>query len=53
MMKRRRLFLKGMFLACGSINDPKKNQYHLEFLVKEEDDAKLIDDLLNSLKIKK
>ena len=45
-------FLKGMFLACGSINDPKKNQYHLEFLVKEEEDAKLIDDLLNSLKIK-
>ena len=37
-----------MFLACGSINDPKKNQYHLEFLVKEEEDAKLIDDLLNS-----
>ena len=27
-------------------------KYHLEFLVKEEEDAKLIDDLLNSLKIK-
>ena len=48
----KKAFLKGMFLACGSINDPKKNQYHLEFLVKEEEDAKLIDDLLNSLKIK-
>lgn len=48
----KKAFLKGMFLACGSINDPKKNQYHLEFLVKEEDDAKLIDNLLNSLKIK-
>lgn len=48
----KKAFLKGMFLACGSINDPKKNQYHLEFLEKEEDDAKLIDDLLNSLKIK-
>lgn len=48
----KKAFLKGMFLACGSINDPKKNQYHLEFLVKEEKDAKLIDDLLNSLKIK-
>lgn len=47
----KKAFLKGMFLACGSINDPKKNQYHLEFLVKEED-AKLIDNLLNSLKIK-
>ena len=48
----KKAFLNGMFLACGSINDPKKNQYHLEFLVKEEEDAKLIDDLLNSLKIK-
>lgn len=48
----KKAFLKGMFLACGSINDPKKNQYHLEFLVKQEEDAKLIDDLLNSLKIK-
>ena len=48
----KKAFLKGMFLACGSINDAKKNQYHLEFLVKEEEDAKLIDDLLNSLKIK-
>ncbi len=48
----KKAFLKGMFLACGSINDQKKNQYHLEFLVKEEEDAKLIDDLLNSLKIK-
>lgn len=48
----KKAFLKGMFLACGSINDPKKNQYHLEFLVKEETDAILIDKLLNSLKIK-
>lgn len=48
----KKAFLKGMFLACGSVNDPKKNQYHLEFLVKQEEDAKLIDDLLNSLKIK-
>ena len=47
-----RAYLKGVFLSSGSINDPKKNQYHLEFLVKVEKDAKLIDDLLNSLKIK-
>ena len=49
----KKAFLKGMFLACGSINDPKKNQYHLEFLVKEEEDAKLIDDLLNSKVLKR
>ena len=28
-------FLKGIFLSCGSINDPKKNMYHLEFLIKD------------------
>ena len=43
-------FIKGIFLSCGSINDPKKNMYHLEFLVKEEKDAKLINRILHSLK---
>src|SRR5574344_24553 len=45
-------FLKGMFLSCGSINDPKKNQYHLEFLVKKYSDAHLIHKLLLDLKLK-
>ena len=45
-------FLKGMFLSCGSINDPKKNQYHLEFLVKEEVDATLVNNVLLSLDFK-
>ena len=33
-----RSYLRGAFLASGSINDPKKSRYHLEFLVdyKEE-----------------
>ena len=44
-------FLKGVFLSCGSINDPKKNVYHLEFLVKEENMAKLINRLLHILKL--
>lgn len=48
----KRAFLKGVFLSCGSINDPKKNQYHLEFLVKEEKDANIINDVLLSLKLK-
>lgn len=43
-------FLKGVFLSSGSINDPKKNVYHLEFLVKEETMAKLINRLLHYLK---
>ena len=43
-------FLKGVFLSSGSINDPKRNVYHLEFLVKEETMAKLINKLLHYLK---
>ena len=27
-------YLKGVFLSCGSVNDPKKSRYHLEFLLK-------------------
>lgn len=42
-------FLKGMFLSCGSINDPKKNQYHLEFLIKDKVDAELVNKILLSL----
>ena len=26
-----RAYLRGLFLICGSINDPKKSRYHLEF----------------------
>ena len=28
-----RVYLAGVFLAVGSVNDPKKSRYHLEFLV--------------------
>ncbi|MDD4706032.1 MAG: DNA-binding protein WhiA [Bacilli bacterium] len=42
-------FLKGIFLSCGSINDPKKNQYHMEFLLKEKKDAYLIDKILKEI----
>ena len=44
-----RVYLRGIFLSCGSINDPKKNQYHLEFLIKEDKDAKLVNNILLSL----
>ncbi len=42
-------FIKGIFLACGSINDPSKSKYHLELLVNEEDFAVLTNKLLLSL----
>ena len=43
-------FLKGAFLCNGSINDPSKSKYHLEFLVDKEYDANLINTLLIKLK---
>ena len=30
----KRAYLKGLFLSCGSVNDPKTSRYHLEFFVK-------------------
>ena len=42
-------FIKGAFLATGSINDPSKSKYHLEFLINEENDALLVNDVLLSL----
>ena len=43
----KRAYLRGLFIACGSINDPKKSRYHLEFFVDDEDYAYFISDLLN------
>ncbi|HHU80461.1 MAG: DNA-binding protein WhiA [Bacilli bacterium] len=34
-------FIRGNFIARGSINDPKKSNYHLEILYKNESDALL------------
>ena len=42
-----RAYLLGLFLAVGSVNDPKKSRYHLEFLVDDEEYAKFISSLLN------
>lgn len=42
-----RAYLRGLFLAVGSINDPKKSRYHLEFLVDKEDYALFLCSLLN------
>ena len=32
-----RAYLRGLFLINGSINDPKKSRYHLEFIVNNEE----------------
>ena len=31
-----RAYLRGLFLVCGSVNDPKKSRYHLEFNLKDK-----------------
>ncbi|MGE5456133.1 MAG: DNA-binding protein WhiA [Ignavibacteriales bacterium] len=43
-----RAYIKGLFLIIGSINDPKKSRYHLEFSVDDEEYANFINDLLNN-----
>lgn len=43
----RRSYLRGIFLSCGSITDPKTSRYHLEFLLSDYDYAKFVLSLLN------
>ncbi len=43
----KRAYLRGLFLSCGSINDPKKSRYHLEFLVSTLEYAKFCSRLIN------
>jgi len=42
-----RAYLRGLFIIAGSINDPKKSRYHLEFLFNSEEYAKFIVKNLN------
>ena len=43
----KRAYLKGIFLASGSVNDPKTSRYHLEFFIDTLDEANFVNDLLN------
>ena len=40
-------YLKGTFLASGSINDPQKSRYHMEILIGEPEEAVFVQKLLN------
>lgn len=46
-----RAYLRGVFLGSGSINDPKKSRYHLEFLVETQEYAEFINKLLNNFRL--
>ena len=39
-------FLRGAFLATGSISDPSTSGYHLEFVFHRINDARIVDDIL-------
>lgn len=43
----KRAYLAGVFLACGSVNNPDTSNYHLEMSVNEEDYALFIEELMN------
>lgn len=43
-----RAYLRGAFLAKGSINDPKTSRYHMEITTDEKEEANFIKELLDS-----
>ena len=42
-------YLRGVFVMCGSINDPKTSRYHAEFVISNEQTANFVNNLLNEL----
>ena len=42
-------YLRGVFMMCGSINDPKTSRYHAEFVINNEETANFVNDLLNEM----
>lgn len=44
----KRAYIRGVFLACGSVNDPKTSQYHMEFSFDNEEYSNFINDILDS-----
>ncbi|NLC48734.1 MAG: DNA-binding protein WhiA [Tenericutes bacterium] len=47
--KDKQAYLRGVFLLCGSISDPKTNNYHCEFVITNKQTAYFINKLLNEL----
>ena len=42
-----RAYLRGTFLSCGSINDPKTSRYHMELLIEKPEEAVFVQKLIN------
>ncbi|MEG0275919.1 MAG: DNA-binding protein WhiA [Coprobacillus sp.] len=47
----KRAYLAGVFLACGSVNNPDTSNYHLEMSVNEEEFAGFIVSLMNTYEL--
>jgi DNA-binding protein WhiA len=47
----KRAYLRGCFLASGSINNPKTSRYHLEFLIDDLEYATFLSELLNEYEL--
>lgn len=45
----KKAYLRGCFLASGSVNNPKTSRYHLEFLIDDAEYATFINDMLNKI----
>ena len=45
----KKAYLRGVFMMCGSINDPKTSRYHAEFVISSEYTANFINNLLNEM----
>lgn len=43
--------LRGAFLACGSVNDPAKNKYHLELVANTREEAEFLVGILEEINI--
>ena len=43
----KRAYIRGLFISCGSINNPNNANYHLEFSIKDEIHSNIINNLLN------
>ncbi len=47
--KDKQAYLRGVFMMCGSINDPKTSRYHAEFVISNLESANYVNDLLNEM----
>ena len=48
-LKDKQAYLRGIFMMCGSINDPKTSRYHAEFVISNEECANYVNNLLNEM----